>query len=190
MSLFSKRRRRRSSTASAATATSSRRRRRRGKLPLVLPVAAAVAVLLVVVFAVRGVSGARQKAQVEDVVSELRYACNNLDTNALLDLIDPSVADPLRLVALAAGADKTAVLEQIVYALNDGLENIDLERALRSLTMEVKEVQIKKPEALVVAACTIDVEGETFVRDAYLYLQSIQGKWYIIDMDLDLSLDW
>lgn len=189
MSLFSKRRRRRSSTASAATATSSRRRRRRGKLPLVLPVAAA-AVLLVVVFAVRGVSGARQKAQVEDVVSELRYACNNLDTNALLDLIDPSVADPLRLVALAAGADKTAVLEQIVYALNDGLENIDLERALRSLTMEVKEVQIKKPEALVVAACTIDVEGETFVRDTYLYLQSIQGKWYIIDMDLDLSLDW
>ena len=105
-------------------------------------------------------------------------------------MINPTVADPLRLLSALAGANKNEILESAFTGLNSDLEGVDLEQVLRSLTYEVKEIQREDPLALVRTTCTVTVNGEEFTRDLYLYMEKIQGSWYVMDLEMDLSVDW
>lgn len=194
MSLFSSRRRRRRTSASATATTTRVHRRRRRNAGRVL-LAAGVVLLIVAVaaaifFGRKQITAAREEAAIQDVVSELRYACNNLDADALLNVINPSVADPLRLATALTGANNNEILESVFTGLNSDLEEVDLEQILRSITYEIREIQWESPIALVRTTCTVTVNGETFTRDIYLYMEKISGSWYIMDLEMDLSVDW
>ena len=191
MSLFSsRRRRRRRSSAAGGTAVSRRRRRRGGILPLVLAGLGVVLVAVLLFSGGKALARRGQEAEIRDLVSELRYACNNLDADALLAAVNPTIADPLRLAAAVTGVNKNQILEELFVSMNADLEGVDLEQVLRSLTCEVRDTQIEGPYALTVVTCTMTVNGQSFTRDAWLYLERIQGSWYVMSAELELSTDW
>lgn len=187
MSIFSSSRRRRRRRHTSAAATTTRRRRRRSPLPKIL-LAVVVCVVLAggVVFGVRTVTSSQEKAKIQDVVGELRYACNNMDANALLDVINPTIADPLKLAAAVTGTNKNELMESIFSSLNGKVENVDIEEVLRSLDYEIKNIQVSGQYARVTALCTLTVNGIELSRTATLDMQRIEGEWYVMRADMDL----
>lgn len=193
MSVFSSRRRRsrrRSFTGNSISGLSGTRRRRKGGglSHMLFPLFCVVVVLGGVAFGVRSVSGIREKSRIEDVVGELRYACQNMDADALLSIVNPNIADPLRMAAAVTNTNKNELMADIFSSLGEPVENVDLEQVLRSLTYEIRKIQVSGRYARVTAQCTLTVNGEIFSREATLELEQIEKKWYIMSADLDLGV--
>lgn len=188
MSLLSSSRRRRSRRRTSAASTGRRRRRRGSVIQIVLAVVLCAAVAGGAVLGVRELSAAREKSKVRDVVGELRYACNNMDANALLDIINPAIADPLKLAAAVSGTNKNELMETIFSSLNGRLENVDVEEVLRSLSYEIKSIRLSGRQARVTALCTLTVNGIDLSRTATLDMERIEKEWYIMGADLDLGI--
>lgn len=190
--LFGKKKKRRSTgtnTYNKNTTSTSRRRRRRssGVLQYVAIAAAAVVLLLVIVFGVGVGKKVYQAGKIEDTLTEMTYACNNMDADALLAVIDPEVADPLRMWAALGGVNKNEVMGSIFTAICDLSGNVDMEQVLKSITYDVEDVEIEGEYARVTADCTMTVNGEEFARYVTCYLQNIRDKWYIMDMEMSVD---
>ena len=193
MSIFSPRRRRRRYHSTAGASASSgasqiRRRRRRSSFPrILLPVALAALLVVGAIFGVRALRDAQEKSKIQDVVGELRYACQNMDANALLDIVNPDIADPLKLAAAVTGTNKNELMEKIFASLSKPVENVDLEEVLRSLNYEIQNIQVSGRYARVTVLCTLTVGDVDLSRPATLDMERIEDQWYIMSADINLS---
>ena len=191
--MFGKKKKRRSTGVNNrnTVGTSANRRRRRrsggGVLQYVLIGVAVVAVILVLIFGIGAGKKLYQAGKIEDTISELSYACNNMDADALLDVIDPEVADPLRMWAAVGDVNKNEVMGSIFTAICELSGDVDVEQVLSSITYDVEDVQIEDEYAMVTADCTMTVNGEEFARYVTCYLQNIRDKWYIMDMEMSVD---
>lgn len=148
-----------------------------------------IAVLLVALVLVLSMSGCGKSSKIKDTIREFEYACQNLDLDAILDTIDPYVADPIRL-ALAlysgvAGEDYEDMLEDVVDSLIGAAfgDRYDPKEFLDTIRITDIKVKTKGSTATVTCELNFEIAGEQFRRDATIYMVEEDDAWYISGID-------
>lgn len=126
----------------------------------------------------------------EEVIAQMESACQQMDVNAALDCIVPSVARPMRsMLKLATAASETGEAELMRKLIAQyGGTNVayeDLETACQNLKLEIVSVtptDDTSAQAEVVASTSV---GETeYAQRLWFSLVCKKGRWYISDGDL------
>lgn len=175
------------STRTAATAgksgSGSRSRRKRGGMPdiryILLGIAAVVLLFVGGRFAYGKISEVQSGTQIEETLSSAEHAVAGMDAQALLNLIDPDIADPIRLVLAASGVNGNEAMAQTLEQLfgTDFLDSAD--SMLNSVTMEETGHRIYGKYSTVETLWTLNINGSEFFRYITLDMERIRQKWYI-----------
>lgn len=157
---------------------------------ILLAAVAVVAALGLGWLGLRLVRGVSQKQGVQTAVSEVKMSLEDLDANGLLRMIDPEVADPIRLMLLAAGTDgneaMTAVLTQLC-----GDEGLDMAQSvLEQMQVEVIHAEVYNRTAVAETLCVMTIEGEEFFRYLTFDLEYLNKKWYIMDVTVSVRSNY
>lgn len=128
-------------------------------------------------------AGCGAKGQVKGVISDFQKACNDLDINAALDCIDPTVADIVKgaggLLGLISGQDTDVIFESLSSLLmeHEDMKGVDF---FKTLNVKVNGVETGETDAAAQVTLTYkNLAGEEVSRDANLTLKLSDGKWYI-----------
>lgn len=125
--------------------------------------------------------------KIESLISELQYACNNLDVDQLLECIDPNISDPIRLGMSFLGNSSGLSKEEMVEALFDeiGGNSYQVQENpsdfLSTLKINVMNIEVEGDEAMVQAEVSFTVNGEEFDRETYFYCVKELDNWYVAD---------
>lgn len=142
-----------------------------------------IAIALVVVALVTLLSAcSKNKEQISNLLAEFEYSCNTLDVEAILNCINPSTADKIKLALGIYGmiADKstTEVLDDISESLI-GDSSLDGNDFFSSIKIETRDVKVDGDEAIASASVEYKINGETFNRMADFKCIYYMEKWYI-----------
>jgi len=150
-----------------------------------------VALLLAACLCLSCLTGCESKSsKIKDTLSEFEYACQNLDVDAILDCIDPDIADPIRFaVALYSGAtgqDYEDFLDSVFDDLVAGVFGIDFDPYdfLSTISFTDIKVKTKKDYATVTCELNFEIAGEQFKRDATIYMIENDENWYVASIDV------
>lgn len=128
--------------------------------------------------------GNADKKECKEVLKEFQYACNNIDVNSMLDCMDPDIADPIRILISAAGADPTECLDMFSDILWYGLNESEsgAEEVLTSLVIEPEEVEVEDNYAVVYCKMSCMADGVEVVRFADAEMKLHNDSWYIMEI--------
>lgn len=128
-------------------------------------------------------AGCGAKGKVKSVISRFQNACNALDVNAVLDCIDPTIADIAKgaggLLGLLSGQDTDAVFQSLSSLLiaHEDAKGVDFFK-----TLKIKVNSVETGETAATAKVTItykNLSGEEVSREGNLTLKLSDGSWYI-----------
>lgn len=170
--------------------SSAGRRRSGSKSPLTIALLAVAGVAAAVLlfwggrFTAEKVGEAREGTQIQETLTEAQYAIENVDTKALLNIIDPDVADPIRLLLAATGVNGNEAMAQVMPSLM-GDDAFDMAQgALNDVQIEVTDSQILGKNAVLETLWTMDINGNEFFRYVTIQMEKINKKWYIVDFSV------
>lgn len=170
--------------------SSAGRRRSGSKSPLTIALLAVAGVAAAVLlfwggrFTAEKVGEAREGTQIQETLTEAQYAIENVDTKALLNIIDPDVADPIRLLLAATGVNGNEAMAQVMSSLM-GDDAFDMAQgALNDVQIEVTDSQILGKNAVLETLWTMDINGNEFFRYVTIQMEKINKKWYIVDFSV------
>ena len=170
--------------------SSAGRRRSGSKSPLTMVLLAAAGVAVVVVlflggrFTAEKVGEAKEGTQIKETLTEAQYAIENVDTKALLNIIDPDVADPIRLLLATTGVNGNEAMAQVMSSLL-GDDAFDMAQgALNDVQIEVTDSQILGNNANLETLWTMNINGNEFFRYVTILMEKINRKWYIVDFSV------
>ena len=146
-------------------------------------IAQLTALCLVMILLVGSLTGCNgSKKDVENLMTEFQYSCNTLDIDAMLNCIDPSVSDPIKLglglYGMFAQKDKDQILDEIASALS-GNSDMNGNDFFSSIKIDVQKVDVKGKDAQVETVLQYKLLGENFKRDASFSCIQNAGKSYI-----------
>lgn len=123
----------------------------------------------------------REGAEIQETLTEAQYAIENVDTKALLNIIDPDVADPIRLLLATTGINGNEAMAKVMTALlgDDAFDTA--QGALKDVRIDVTDSRIYGSDARLETLWTIDINGEEFFRYITILMEKINKKWYIVD---------
>ncbi len=143
--------------------------------------------LLVVCFLTMAACDGKQKNEIKSVVAEFEYACNTLDVEAILNTINPRVADKIKIAlgiyGLFFNQDTSEVLESISEALI-GDSELDGNDFFRSIEIEVREISLDEESAVAEAKVQYIIAGEEYKREAEFKCVYYLEEWYISSFEL------
>ena len=178
---------RKASVSSRGRKSSTGRSRRGSKSPLtiVLMVLAGVAAAALLFFGGRftaeKVGEAKEGVQIQETLTEAQYAIENVDAKSLLNVIDPDVADPIRLLLATTGVNGNEAMAQVRTSLfGDGAFDT-AQGALEDVQIEVTDSQILGKNAKLETLWTMNINGSEFFRYVTIRMEKINKKWYIVD---------
>lgn len=170
--------------------SSAGRSRSGSKSPLTIVLLAAAGVAVVVVlflggrFTAEKVGEAKEGTQIKETLTEAQYAIENVDTKALLNIIDPDVADPIRLLLATTGVNGNEAMAQVMSSLL-GDDAFDMAQgALNDVQIEVTDSQILGKNAKLETLWTMNINGNEFFRYVTILMEKINKKWYIVDFSV------
>lgn len=153
--------------------------------------------LAIVLFTVLlfGCGGTRDKSKCKNVLKEFEFACNNLDTDAILTSIHPNIADPIKLgivtVKSFSGDSTDAILEKILDGISGGIEsmgsNLNIRDVLSTFSIGPKKISIHNKYAEVKCTVSFQIQGISFERLAIFYMEKYNKKWYVSSFEILLS---
>lgn len=122
------------------------------------------------------------KSEIENLMMEFEYSCNELDIDAMLDCIDPAISDKIKLAtgiaSMFADKDSDELTEELVGLLT-GEETINANDFFSSITIETKDIKVKKETGSSEAVVEYSLAGEKFKKNAELEFIKTLDKWYI-----------
>lgn len=128
---------------------------------------------------------ATKGSKIKDTLTEFQYACQNLDLNAMLNCIDPDIADPIRLGLIVYGAVTEQDYEDVVDSLFDSVlgdlryEIQDSEGFLQTMTVTDTKLKAKRHTAVVTCTLNFEISGQEFHRRCKINMVEREKKWYI-----------
>lgn len=129
----------------------------------------------------------KDKGEIEKLMTEFEYSCNELDIDTMLDCIDPAVSDKIRLATGIASmiTDKNSdelTGELVGMLTGDGSLNAD--EFFSSISIEPKDIKTGKKSAAANAIVEYSVGGEKFKKDTEFEFVNTMDKWYIASFKL------
>lgn len=146
--------------------------------------------LLVLVIACTSVMlcGCGDKSNVKGVIRDFETACNSLDIDAMLDCLNPDIADAvnatLGFVGIFTDKDTETMLDSISKTLLGATEEGEGgSEFFSTLKIDVEEVIAGRNSATVDAEVSYDLNGETVEKAAEFICNysDKDEKWYISD---------
>lgn len=125
--------------------------------------------------------------EIKMTISEFEYACQSLDTDAMLECMDPEVSQPLRAARLALNwittTDEDIILEMIItslFGIQDDTVRLD------TTEISINSIESKEDTATVACKIKMDKDEGTYEEDAniQLYRDNSTGTWYITSINL------
>lgn len=148
------------------------------------------ALTLVLVLLVSSMTGcSAQKTEVLDKLDEFTYACRNLDVDALLNCIDPDIAEPIKmglvLFSTATGQDYEDVIDGILIDLVGSIfgSDYDPDAFLSTLTISNPKVTVRGKQAKIRCVIGFEIAGKKLSREATIVMAKEQKKWYVANVD-------
>lgn len=122
---------------------------------------------------------------IEDVITQLETACRQMDVEAALDCIVPSVSGPmhsmLKLATAASETSEDALLRKLISQYGGtSVSEDELEAACESLTLEIESttpLDDAITEVEIVASTTVGATNYSQRMTFTMVCQS--GRWYI-----------
>ena len=123
--------------------------------------------------------------EIRDTMNEFQYACQNLDIDAMLNCIDPDVAQPIQAgiasYSVATGKDSEDVLDEVVDQIFGS--EYDPEEFLSTIEATDVKPKVKKNTATIDCTLSFEIGGQTFERDSRFTMTKKNDKWYISDFE-------
>ena len=120
-------------------------------------------------------------SEIEDTLSEFEYACHNLDIHAMLNCIDPDVAEPIKFSISAysalTGQDSEDVLDELVEAVFE--TDFEPDEFLSHITITDPKIKVQKNKATVTCIINFEIGGDTYHKDTIINMIKTDDKWYI-----------
>lgn len=173
------------SSYNKAASSAQGKQRKSGRGKSVLTVLAAMVIIAITVNTILGLIYSPTRDQCKEIVSDFQTACNELDTNGMINCLKPSVANPLR-IALGIGSVVTErssdeMLESILGALGGGLNQLTNDSGLTIQSMfETIEIRPRKfgfPKKTRKVKCKATFCG--LKQDIYISVTKESGEVYI-----------
>ena len=143
-----------------------------------------VSVLLVLAMLLSVTACGKDKKEIENLITEFEYACNVLDINAVLDCLEPKVAEKIKVAASVVGLFTEMSSEELFeylgdYLVDDSVQGTDF---FSSISIEIEEIEEEDGYAAVYVILEYDLLGETSVREAVFECIYYTEKWFISDL--------
>lgn len=148
-----------------------------------------VALALIIVMAIASLSGCgKSEEQITNLLAEFEYSCNTLDIEAMLECVEPSTADKIKIALSIYGmfADKST--SEVLNDISEGLigdSALDGNDFFSSIKIDIKDMKVKGEEAVVSAFVEYKINGETFNRIADFKCVYYIEKWYISEFSFE-----
>lgn len=143
--------------------------------------------LFVLLFAlVLGMTACGSKTgEIKNLTADFEKACNELDLNAMLDCINPAVADGVKLatgfVGMFTDKDTDEVLDGVASLLLDEAPD-DAKAFFSSIKITTKEIEVDGENATATATIEYTVSGEDYDEEAVFQYLYTDEQWYISDL--------
>lgn len=127
------------------------------------------------------------KGEIENLMTEFEYSCNELDIDAMLNCIDPVISDKVKLAtgiaSMFTDKDPDEFTEELVGVLT-GDNSLNADDFFSSIKIETSEIKTKKETGTADAIVEYSVSGEKFKKEAtFNYIYNME-KWYISSIKL------
>ena len=117
---------------------------------------------------------------VEKLVGECTGACRDMDLEAILDCVNPTLADPMRSMLKVAGLSGKSDEELLeLVGTYMGAEAADYSEFCETLSTEVTDVQVHGEKADATVKYSFEQDGQLYEGEADVNCIRIDGKWYI-----------
>ena len=127
------------------------------------------------------------KSEIKSLMGNFEEACNDLDFNAVLDCITPTVSDSIKLGAGLVGMFTKMDSDEMFEKLSDYLSSDDLGGTdfFSSIEISVDDIKVDGEDATASTLITYNVAGEHIEREATFKCVYYNEKWYISSFSLD-----
>lgn len=136
-------------------------------------------------FSLSNIFGGGEKKAIQNTLEEFEYACHNMDLNAILNCIDPDVAQPIKLLiaigSMATDTDYEEMLDMLVDQVFG--EGLNPQEFLPKLELAVEDLKVKKDVAAAFAKINFELSGQQFTEPVYFYMIKVDDKWYISSVE-------
>lgn len=122
------------------------------------------------------------KEEIEDLMSRFEDACNELDTDAILECIDPNISDKIRLATgiagMFAGKESADLTKELAGMLTDD-NSLNAGEFFSSIKIEISDIKTKKERGTANTLVEYTIAGEKFKKEATFEYVYNTEKWYI-----------
>lgn len=150
-----------------------------------------VSVFLAILTVLGTLTACGGSSKINDTLDEFEYAARNMDIQAMLDCIDPIVADPVRdiftLYNLIAHEKAEEAFENMINEIF-GID-FDVSDFLTDISFEDRVIKTAGSRATVKCRIICEIKGEPFKRDTIVTMRRKNKKWYIAGVEIDYSDD-
>lgn len=127
------------------------------------------------------------KSEIENLMTEFEYSCNELDIDAMLNCIDPAISDKIKLAtgiaSMFTDKDSDELTEELVGVLT-GDDSLNADDFFSSIKVETTDIKTKKETGTANAIVEYSIAGETFKKEAIFNYVYNMDKWYISSFKL------
>lgn len=146
----------------------------------------AISIILLIAVFTCGLTGCGEKQGIKSLIGKFENACNNTDIDAMLDCINPQIADPIKTgigiynSIFNGGDDNSAALgsieEQIIGDKSEGGESSDF---FESIEIEIGEITVTEDKASVSATLNFTALGKSYSKPVTISCIQEGDVWYI-----------
>ena len=142
-----------------------------------------VCILLLFSFAVSLISCRNARTELHDLMDEFEEACNELDFDEVIDLIDPKIGKKIKVATGIVGLFTNKTTDELFASLADWMvSDYDVGADFfESIDIEVERITISGDRANVYATLRVDVAGNDIEEEATFICVRRSGKWFISD---------
>jgi hypothetical protein len=123
------------------------------------------------------------RENVEALIGDCTEACHDMDLDAILDCVNPKLADPMRSMLKVAGVSGKSDEELLeLVGTYMGAEAANYSEFCETLSTEIGDVQIHGEKADATVKYTFEQNGQTYAGEAAVNCTRVDGKWYITSL--------
>lgn len=154
-----------------------------------------VAVLLAAAMMLTALTGCGGDTdEIKDTLAEFEYACQSLDLDAMLDCIDPDVAEPIQFAlsvySITTDQDVEDLLDLFVDSVfGSNASALDAEELLSYISITNQKVKVKKNTATVSCSLSVELDGKTYDMDLTINMTKADDRWYIAGIEFPETLE-
>lgn len=137
-----------------------------------------VILLLTIIFSLMGCGS---KNEIEDLMSNFQKACNSLKFNEVLDCINPSISDKIKLatgfVGMFTDTDTDKMFDSLASYLSK--DKVGGKEFFSSIKIDVNDIKTDGDSAKVSAVITYKIKDKEITNNTTFNCIRNNEKWYI-----------